>query len=71
MVEKIADMNVMRGVDNSKMAIQAVFIQCNCVFRILLKACDIIVRVTWRNVGCKLGLWDFGVEMSTNFWDLS
>jgi hypothetical protein len=42
-------MNVMHGVDNFKIAIQAVFSQFNCVCRIPLKACDVIVRVTWGN----------------------
>jgi len=50
-VEKIANMNVMHCVDNFKIALQAVFGQCNCVFRIPLKACDVIFTVTWGNFG--------------------
>lgn len=46
----------MHGVDNFKIAIHAAFSQCNCVFRMPLKSCDVIVRVTWGNVAYKLGL---------------
>jgi hypothetical protein len=57
MAEKIAKMNVMHGVDNFKIAIQAVFIQCNCVFRMLLETFRVIVRFTGemlaRNWDCR------------------
>jgi len=51
MVERIANMNVMHGVDDFRIAIQAVFIQCNCVLRMLLEIFRVIVRFTWGNVG--------------------
>ena len=41
----------MHDVDNFTITIQAAFSQCNCVFRMPLEVCDVIVRVTWGDGG--------------------